>query len=758
MSGTATRHQRITSIVFIAILLGFASVCVSCASVEEGGAGGDLPASFDLRDVDGHCYVTPVKLQNPFGICWGFAAISAAETSVLGSHLADDPKAYETLDVSEKQLAYFSHTFIDDPSSTQNGEGSQSYKYQMKKGKPTLTEPLVSGDFYNTGGSPFLATNSFAAGIGPTLESADESLVYRGKAGKSEPSKDGTVSRFCYAEDDDWTIDERLRFMQDYVLKEAYFLPSPANFEESASPEEGNGSEEGAYEYQYDEEATEAIKRQLMQISGVTITYRADTARPGQDGSKLYISDNWAHYTYDAVIANHGVTIVGWDDNYPAEHFHHEVYKLKDPDAGYIEDNYLVDENGDFVVDEETTALTTPPANGAWLCKNSWGSGEREFPNRGTGAWGIPVQKTDADGKAALDESGQPVMVGSGYFWLSYYDQSLDSPEAFVFDTETIARGGFNDHNTLHCNQYDLMPVMVMGANESDELIKSANVFTAEKGEILLAASYITNTPNTTVTVEVYLLNDDFDTPEDGLLVASNTQTRELAGFYIDYLGDTTVDIQPNQSYSVIVTQKQASGKYVIDYPSSMGKYSALAELTDTKSYSVAVQHDESHVYSNGTWGSWADEAVRDELLKLNEETGLEDGTTKKMTEQLSDTVYDNFPIKVYAFYPQDDVFVRLADGADRLSVRVGERGTVARLELYGPKSEDKNLAEYANDEIISNEWVVESGSESLVEVVPSADGTSAQIKGLAPGTAHVVAHIQGLGRVIIPVDVRERE
>ena len=54
-----------------------------------------------------------------------------------------------------------------------------------------------------------------------------------------------------------------------------------------------------------------------------------------------------------------------------------------------------------------------------------------------------------------------------------------------------------------------------------------------------------------------------------------------------------------------------------------------------------------------------------------------------------------------------------------------------------------------------SNEWVLESGSESLVEVVPSANGTSAQIKGLAPGTAYVVAHIQGLGRVIIPVDVR---
>jgi len=66
-----------------------------------------FPSSFDLRDVDGHSYVTPVKLQNPFGTCWGFAAIAAAETSILGSHFEDDPTAYQTLDLSEKQLCYF---------------------------------------------------------------------------------------------------------------------------------------------------------------------------------------------------------------------------------------------------------------------------------------------------------------------------------------------------------------------------------------------------------------------------------------------------------------------------------------------------------------------------------------------------------------------------------------------------------------------------------------------------------------------------
>ena len=64
MSRAATWCQRLTLIVLAAIMLAFAGVPASRAYAEE-----DLPASFDLRNVDGHCYVTPVKLQNPFGTC-----------------------------------------------------------------------------------------------------------------------------------------------------------------------------------------------------------------------------------------------------------------------------------------------------------------------------------------------------------------------------------------------------------------------------------------------------------------------------------------------------------------------------------------------------------------------------------------------------------------------------------------------------------------------------------------------------------------
>ena len=101
-------------------------------------AAGSFPERFDLRhcDTDGdgvyENYVTPVKLQNPFGTCWGFGAVAAAEISLLGSGLAradgygpvaDPANGVKELDLSEKHLAYFASTPLNDRNASQDGEG-----------------------------------------------------------------------------------------------------------------------------------------------------------------------------------------------------------------------------------------------------------------------------------------------------------------------------------------------------------------------------------------------------------------------------------------------------------------------------------------------------------------------------------------------------------------------------------------------------------------------------------------------------------
>ena len=110
------KKNRVISVIMAMMFVAGILPCVSAI-----GEAGTLPASFDLRNVDtdgdgigDRCYVTPVRNQYPFGSCWGFAATAAAETSILGSVLEDNPDAWKTLDLSEKQLIYFSHTYLDD--------------------------------------------------------------------------------------------------------------------------------------------------------------------------------------------------------------------------------------------------------------------------------------------------------------------------------------------------------------------------------------------------------------------------------------------------------------------------------------------------------------------------------------------------------------------------------------------------------------------------------------------------------------------
>ncbi|WP_027179689.1 lectin like domain-containing protein [Maridesulfovibrio bastinii] len=58
---------------------------------------------FDLREKG---YVSPIRDQNPYGTCWAFAVISSMESSALKHGI-------NPADFSEKHLAYFTYTAID---------------------------------------------------------------------------------------------------------------------------------------------------------------------------------------------------------------------------------------------------------------------------------------------------------------------------------------------------------------------------------------------------------------------------------------------------------------------------------------------------------------------------------------------------------------------------------------------------------------------------------------------------------------------
>ncbi len=552
----------------------------------------DFPESFDLRDLGGQDYVTSVKFQNPFGSCWGFAATAAAEISVLGNDAIKGDHTAANMDLSEKHLTYFAATAIDDPDDPQNGEGVH------------VAEDITAADRFNIGGVPFIATSVYSSGIGPNLEDrkwdndtewADagvNTLKYKGQKGKTQKKViGGATVNYCYTPYDDWSMQEKSRFKQSYVLKESYLLPTPAGMDENE-------------DYEYVPEGTAAIKEQLQNKRGVQIGYHADTFRPDQspDGGR-YISSNWSQYTFEPEQANHAVCIVGWDDNYPKEKFAHKI---------------------DGLDDEKAYELTTPEGNGAWLVKNSWGSGEEEFPNHGMGDWGLLQGQDKAPYEVTSD-------VHTGYFWLSYYDQTIQLPEALEFDKS-------NEGSSYYLDQHDYMPVNYVQAAAVEDEVKEANVFKAEVCEELEQISFETTYPDTAVSYEVYLLQDRFADPQDGKLMASNSEPENypLGGYHKVDL-EKPVMVQRDQYYSIVITQKTPEGKYAANVPASYGKDFAKSQGFTSWNESV-INEKESYILMDGQWKDFSDKKIQKEML-----------TNASNPEEAEILITDNFPIRGYA-------------------------------------------------------------------------------------------------------------
>ena len=147
--------------------------------------------------------------------------------------------------------------------------------------------------------------------------------------------------------------------------------------------------------------------------------------------SDYYNPDTYGLYYNGTVQGNHYVTLVGWDDNYSADNF-----KIK------------------------------PEGNGAWICKNSWGTD-----------WG--------------DE---------GYFYVSYYDNSLK------VNATTI---GFTFNNTELYNklyQYD-----VCGFSEkyysmtSGDQIEYMNVYTSIGEDLIAAVGTYFENANSDYNITIYV-------------------------------------------------------------------------------------------------------------------------------------------------------------------------------------------------------------------------------------------------------------
>ena len=630
----------------------------------------DLPEKFDLRNVDGKNYVSPVKLQNPWGTCWSFGGTAAAEISLAYAKDMDynDPEndwRKFLFDFSEKHLAWYTYTPLTEESGKYQSQAGEGYYLGIAEGD---TAETISNKVYNRGGQYPVVNTLYSAGIGPALEgdfpyqTSDETagsieIIIGGKEITGDHSKDNTAAdvlfrqvvnkddadaliekqlanfpdyelttvnglqaiienpsednigkkyMFIYAKElVDWTLDESGRFSSEYFLKDGNILPPTFVLNENK-------------EYVYNPAGVEAIKRELVNGRGVAIGFHADQSQPGQvasDGGYLNFVDKdgnhtsniadaaiWAQYTYDKtydpsdpesvnkpVPSNHAVCIVGYDDNFSKENFN--------------------DPNG------------TIGGDGAWLVKNSWGHDDESDP-KNNNYWG----------------NG-----GDGYFWLSYYDQSMCLAESFNFDTDP--ESSFLMKNI---DMYDFLPTVGKNRITMEDEVSMSSVFTAENNCAVRFIGVEVTSAESDVEYSVYKLSDNASSPVDGELFAQSKEHFNYIGYHMIDMG-RSLSLREGEKYSVVVTIKDPDG-YQINISRDTNKQGKEyyepyeheryldaggdpAKYTPSTYYTKAVVNKgESFVGSGDEWSDWAD--VITELKALNKDLN-NDGFE-----------YDNFAVR----------------------------------------------------------------------------------------------------------------
>ena len=206
----------------------------------------------------------------------------------------------------------------------------------------------------------------------------------------------------------------------------------------------------------------DALKEAIMKYGYVTVYYYAATT--AEEQLKYYNANTSSYYNYGQPAGNHYVSIVGWDDN-------------------YSKDNFAV----------------TPPGDGAFILRNSWGSSYGE----------------------------------DGYFYISYYDVSL----ATAFSVAYLITNDTYDRNY----QYDFS-----GFTNAQSMNTSySNRFISIKDELISAVgTYFFNNEN--YTIDIYVNNQ---------LIHTQSGESAFTGFNTIKL-DNPIQINIGDVFEVVVTKE----------------------------------------------------------------------------------------------------------------------------------------------------------------------------------------------------------
>lgn len=385
-------------------------ITADCITAEGSSAAVSYPVKYDPRTEN---KVSAVRTQVG-GTCWLFAGVAAVESNLIHKGLASSD-----IDLSEVQLAYFSH-----------------YGYSDRLGNYMVDKHTCNQTFAECldGGWPEDIVEELSLWKGPVYDTEApfyNELQYEIATGKYLPVEPTA------AEINAWVLDEALTNKNYWHFKAS----KACDYDEN------------------DTSTWDDVKYLISNYGGVaTAYYHADNYYTVtiEGGEANYF------YPYNVNEFNHAIEIVGWDDNYPKENF-----------------------------------LVAPRADGAWLCKNSWGA----------------------------DLIGINGITSNGYFWLSYYDVNISHSIAIEMDSAETYK---NMYAHTSENNPGFYTAKAYGNNE------------VEKVDGVMTYLYC-NTPYKLTLYANPVIRD-------GKLIGYSGKTKTFTGTS-DYTGYYTIDISSDPLY-----------------------------------------------------------------------------------------------------------------------------------------------------------------------------------------------------------------
>ena len=210
------------------------------------------------------------------------------------------------------------------------------------------------------------------------------------------------------------------------------------------------------------------VKNAIQRSGSVlcNIAYYEDYEKNSSKGFNYYCPDFW--------VTNHTVTIVGWDDGYSKNNFRY-----------------------------------APPKNGAWLCKNSWGSD-----------WG-----------------------NSGYFWLSYYDETFSE----FTELRVVPSGSY-----VKNYQYDGFAAGALATVEGPTAY-AANVFTSSGSESVSGAGFTSDWCNGYIASVSLYTGLEGDNPAGGTLRETKSVSCDYRGYYSVSFSKSYA-VKKGEKFSIVVS------------------------------------------------------------------------------------------------------------------------------------------------------------------------------------------------------------